>query len=263
MTKDFKIDVYNTQLSKYLAFNRQFQIDDTYSHRLESQFESLQDWSLFHDVHEVEEWFLNKRAKCPMEVIDSPLNEVKGWHIDEKTGEISHNSGEFFKIHGVRVAFTTDREVGGNGWDQPILTQIGFDGGLLGIIRQRIDGIPHYLIEAKAEPGNYEKLQLSPTLQATFSNLKAAHKGRRPHFADYFEHPDNFDFKVLYDAWLSEDGGRLHLKRNRGMLIEIPEGYKIEIPNDNFIWLSLYQIKELLNKNAWVNPHIRGIIAHV
>ncbi len=262
MTKEFKINNYNNQFSKYIEFNLQFQPSETYAHRLEMQFESLQDWSLFYNLSEIEEWFLDKRKKYPMKVTDIPLNEVEGWVINEKTGDIFHNSGEFFKIHGIRVSFATDREVG-NGWDQPIVTQIGYDGGLLGIVRQRFNGIPHYLVEAKAEPGNYEKLQLSPTLQATFSNLKAAHKGRRPHFADYFEHPENFDFKVLYDTWLSEDGGRLHLKRNRGMLIEIPEGYKIEIPNDNFIWLSLYQIKELLNKNAWVNPHIRGIIAHV
>jgi len=62
---------------------------------------------------------------------------------------------------------------------------------------------------------------------------------------------------------LAEDGGRLHLKRNKGMLIEIDEGINIDIPHDNFIWLSLYQIKELLKEDAWINPHIRGILAHV
>jgi len=66
----------------------------------------------------------------------------------------------------------------------------------------------------------------------------------------------------LYDNWLSEDGGRLHLKRNRGMIIEISEDRIIEVP-DSFIWLSMWQIKELLYQDAWINPHIRGIIAHL
>tara|TARA_A100001015_G_C14474989_1_gene513241 strand:- start:174 stop:377 length:204 start_codon:yes stop_codon:yes gene_type:complete len=66
----------------------------------------------------------------------------------------------------------------------------------------------------------------------------------------------------LFDSWVSEDGGRLYKKRNRSILIEVNHQKKIKMPNNNFIWLSLYQIKALLKENAWVNPHVRGIIAH-
>ena len=83
-----------------------------------------------------------------------------------------HNSKEFFIVEGLRIKETRSREV--NYWDQPILTQVGYKGGILGIIRKRFNGIPHYLIEAKLEPGNYKYVQLSPTLQATFSNLRRA-----------------------------------------------------------------------------------------
>ena len=114
----------------------------------------------------------------------------------------------------------------------------------------------------RSEPGNYALLQLSPTLQATFSNLKRAHSGRKPHFAELFEEPDRQGVNVLYAAWLSEDGGRLYKKRNRGILAEVDESVDIPIPNEHFIWLSLFQIKALLHENAWINPHIRGIIAH-
>lgn len=229
--------------------------------RAEVHVESMRDWSQVDDIESVREWFLSARRACPMVVEDIPLDEAKGWTIDPLTGNVSHDSGEFFSVHGVRVTQSSDREVSG-GWDQPILTQVGFDGGLLGILRIRINGIPHYLIEAKAEPGNYEKLQLSPTLQATFSNLKRAHAGRKPSFAEYFETPELQGATVLYSQWLSEDGGRLHLKRNRGMLVEVAEGTPLEIP-PSFRWMSMWQIKECLNENAWVNPHIRGIIAHI
>jgi oxidase EvaA len=47
------------------------------------------------------------------------------------------------------------------------------------------------------------------------------------------------------------------------MLLEIPEAFKLDLPNNNFIWLSLYQIKALLVEDAWINPHVRGILVHV
>ncbi len=229
--------------------------------RIEHFVECSKDWSRFHDLASVKSWFNNQRSMCKMRVSEIPISECNMWNIDPKTGNISHSSEDFFTVHGVRVEVDS-REVGRGGWDQPIIKQVGFDGGILGILKQRFDGIPYYLIEAKAEPGNYEKLQLSPTLQATFSNLNRAHKGAKPRFAEYFEYPGDNDAEVLFDQWMSEDGGRLFLKRNKGMLVEVEEGTISEIP-DSFIWLTMWQLKHLLHENAWINPHIRGIIAHL
>ena len=254
---------YTRQLHEYI--NRVTELDhspDLPQRRLEHQFECLKDWSLFHNEESIKNWFIQKRKQCPMEVEEIPLNQARGWIVYPDSGNIDNEHDEFFSIHGVRVTHSDDREVGEGGWDQPIMTQKGFDGGILGILSKRFAGIPHYLIEAKAEPGNYEKLQLSPTLQATFSNLKMAHEGRKPLFSEFFEDPDTSDVKVLYRQWLSEDGGRFYLKRNLGMIVEVREDYEIA-PPDNFTWMSMYQIKSLLQENAWVNPHIRGIIAHL
>lgn len=205
---------------------------------------------------------MDKRKYSSLIVEDIDLNKVNGWLVDANTGNITHESGDFSKIHGIRVT-SRNREVNVS-WDQPILEQVGYDGGLLGLIRKRFKGIPHYLCEAKEEPGNYGKVQISPSLQATFANINQAHGGRKPHFSDLFlDREKNQNVEILFDAWLAEDGGRLHLKRNRGILIEVAENYDIAMPNDNFIWLSLYQIKNLLKEDAWINPHIRGILAHV
>lgn len=232
--------------------------------RLETQVESLRDWSVTQTLDQLRDWYIDQKERCSMTVTDLPLNECRGWLMDQNTGEVRHQSGEFFKVQGVRVTMSADREVGTGGWDQPMVTQIGFDGGLLGLLRKRIDGIPHYLVEAKAEPGNPDLVQISPTLQATFSNLKQAHGGKRPRFAELFEEPSNYNATELFNQWMSEDGGRLHLKRNRGMLVEVPPDYTIneqELPT--FTWASLYQLKALLKENSWVNPHIRGIISHL
>ena len=229
--------------------------------RAESHIESGKDWSRNGSLSELEAWFLQQQKQCSMCITDIPLIECQGWYFDETSGWIQHHSGEFFVVQGVRVSLTDNREVKG-GWDQPIVTQVGFDGGILGLLRKRLDGIPHYLIEAKAEPGNPDKVQISPTLQATFSNLKQAHGGSKPRFSKFFEFPDDYTCEVLFSQWMSEDGGRLHLKRNKGMLVELPESENIVIP-DNFRWVSLYQLKALIKQNSWVNPHIRGIISHL
>jgi len=166
----------------------------------------------------------------------------------------------FFSIKGLRVK-TNIREVK-KGWDQPIIKQTGFDGGILGIIRKRFDGIPHYLLEAKSEPGNPNMVQISPTLQATFSNINTVHLGNVPRYLNFFQNSEKYG-KIHYKTWLAEDGGRLYNKRNLNMLIELDESYNITLANDNFIWMSMYQIKECLRHDAWVANSIRSIIAYL
>ena len=107
---------------------------------------------------------------------------------------------------------------------------------------KKINDIPHYLLQAKAEPGNIGKLQLSPTLQATTSNLLKAHGGMKPRFAEYFDNPKNA--KIIYAKWQSEDGGRFYLKSNFNMIVEVNKDEEFEIP-DSFIWVTLFQIKKL------------------
>lgn len=254
--------LYKKKYQQFLEKIKDYSNEEIYPHAIESFFESLNDWSQFYSLEDVKEWFLEKRKNSSLVIEDIPLNEVSGWEIDSATGNISHCSGDFFTVHGIRVN-SNFREVDIL-WEQPILEQVGYDGGLLGIIKKRFNDVPHYLCEAKEEPGNYGKVQISPSLQATFSNLNQAHGGRKPHFSELFiSRAENENVSVLFDSWLAEDGGRLHLKRNRGILLEVNEKEEINLPNDNFIWLSLYQIKQLLKEDAWINPHIRGVLAHV
>ena len=46
---------------------------------------------------------------------------------------------------------------------------------------------------------------------------------------------------------------------NLNKLIEVEEPF--EVVNDNFIWISMYQIKYLIKKHTWINPHIRSILS--
>lgn len=229
----------------------------------EFKFESLADFSLHGNKQELVDWYYALVNSSTMRLEQIPLSDCKQWSIDEETGSICHSSGEFFRVEGYRITGTNSREVT-SGWDQPFLTQEGCDGGILGLLRKRFDGVPHYLVEGKEEPGNYNIVQISPTVQATFSNLKRAHKGNQTHYSDLFLNPEKHPVKVLFDQWTSEDGGRLFNKRNRSMLIEFDESVELALASKRFKWVSLHQLKTLISEeNAIIAPHIRGILAGV
>lgn len=250
---------YKASLRKFLetlvAMN--LKVDDF----SEFKFESLCDFSLKGSENELLEWYWQLVKSSTMKMEQIPLKDCLQWPYDENTGSIKHTSGEFFRVEGYRITGTNSREVE-TGWDQPFLTQEGFDGGILGLIRKRFHGVPHYLVEGKEEPGNYNTVQISPTVQATFSNLKRAHKGNQTHYSDIFLNSNNHPVKVLLDQWTSEDGGRLFNKRNRSILLEYHEDMDLELVSNRFKWVSLYQLKKLVKEqNAIVAPHIRGILS--
>jgi len=253
--KNFK-DSYNEILKSIKTSNDNFD-----NLRVEFFIESLKDWSEKDNLESIRRWFIDQQKDCKMNIEDIPLSDCRGWSFN-KNGSFSHDSGEFFYLQGLRVTNSEAREVE-TGWDQPIVTQVGFNGGILGILRKKFNNIPYYLLEAKAEPGNPDIVQISPTLQATFSNLKQAHGGKKPKMAEFFEFPDKNKSSIIFDQWMSEDGGRLHLKRNKGMLIEVNEDYDLGKLDQSFKWFTLYQIKSLIKENSWVGPHVRSIISHL
>lgn len=208
-------------------------------------------------LEDVLAWYDGRKAALEATVKEIGLKEVEGgWFFDEQTGNLKHSSGGFFEVIGVEVA-TSIRE-SGKGWKQPIVDQ-GTESSVAGIIRRRRNGIYEYLLEAKFEPGNYGDLQFSPTLQVTYSNLNALHQGRKPTFTEYFDGTVE-SATVLYDHWLPEDGGRFYNKRVKNMLVEVPEDEELDGP-PSFIWLTLRNIKDLLQRDNLVNPHVRSILS--
>ena len=227
--------------------------------RINTMIESIRDDdNQINTLDYVINWFNKKREESDMTVQEIGINDLDKWNVSSTTGNISHESKGFFEIIGVKVSNTFDREVGKKGWTQPMIANN--PGGILGLLMKKFNGIPHYLVQAKAEPGNIGKLQLSPTLQATTSNLLKAHGGKKPLFAEYFDEEENPN--IIYAKWQSEDGGRFHLKSNYNMIVEVNEDEELTIP-DYFIWVTLFQIKQLLKIENFVGPHIRGIISYL
>ena len=241
-----------------LLENNEYSVDSDAMSRIDTMIESLRDDNQINKLDYIINWFNKKREESDMIVEEIGIDDLDKWNVDPDTGNVKHESGGFFEVIGVKASNTFDREVGKKGWTQPMIAKN--PGGILGIIMKRINGIPHYLLQAKAEPGNIGKLQLSPTLQATTSNLLKAHGGTKPLFAEYFDEENNP--KIIYAKWQSEDGGRFHLKSNYNMIVEVNEDKELEIP-DSFIWVTLYQIKQLMKIENFVGPHVRGIISYL
>lgn len=205
------------------------------------------------EVFHILQWLEKKSKGYPVKTEEIGIKDLDKWHVDPKTGNVVHESGKFFSIIGVKVTGAAGREVGS--WTQPMIKQN--ECGILGILCKKFNGVRHYLLYAKYEPGNMPLLQLSPTLQATASNLKQAHGGKKPLFAEYFE--DGGNGKVLTSVVGVEDGGRFYLKTNRNMVVELDENEPITVPED-YIWVTLPQLRKLLKKDGVVNSLTRSVI---
>ena len=205
------------------------------------------------DIQPILAWLKERQASYPVTVEEVGINKLQGWRVDPSSGNITHESGKFFSIIGVKVTGAADREV--PSWSQPMLKQE--EVGISGVLVQTKGGITRYLFYAKFEPGNIDKVQISPALQVSEGNLSQAHKGKRPRLAEYF---DGTKGRLIASVAGVEDGGRFYRKVNRSMLVEVPESEAVPVTED-YIWLTLPQIKKLLRVDRVVNSLARNVCA--
>lgn len=182
------------------------------------------------------------------------LNDARGWARDSDTGNIRHDSGDFFGVAAVRVK-TSLREVGD--WDQPILTQRS--GGVLAILCRRRGEIVELLLQAKAEPGNRAVLQLAPTLQSTHANLDRAHGGADPPLARFLLAGGA---RLVYRASHNEEGGRFWRKSNSNEMYVLDEETHLpDFDEQWFVWATMSQVKALALHDDVLSLYVKTIIA--
>jgi oxidase EvaA len=199
----------------------------------------------------VEEWIAERRASTPYRVERIPLPDIPNWRAVPGTGDLEHESGRFFAVRGLAVAFPDAPD---DGWQQPILDQP--EVGILGILCRRTADGYDYLLHAKMEPGNSNLVQLSPTLQATFSNYTRVHRGRVPPYLDHFD--GTRPAPALADSLQPETGTRFWQKRNRNVIIEVDPGLPVAA---GFRWVSQQELADLLLVDDLVNIDARSVLA--
>lgn len=200
------------------------------------------------------DWLEEKKTAIHHQVEQISFTKLKNWNFEKDSGNLVHESGQFFSIEGIHIRTNWGKVAE---WSQPIINQpeIGF----LGIITKKINGVLYFLMQAKIEPGNINAVQISPTLQATKSNYTKVHQGNAPYYLEYFM-DNRTDVKVILDQLQSEQGARFLKKRNRNIIIEVTSDIEVK---EEFCWLTLGQIKELLTYDNIINMDTRTVIAGI
>ncbi|MCX4904337.1 NDP-hexose 2,3-dehydratase family protein [Streptomyces sp. NBC_00878] len=203
-------------------------------------------------VEDITAWVHRRRKEVGFTVQRIPFEDLDGWSFSPETGNLVHRSGRFFTIQGLRVSVgeQPDRV----NWHQPIIAQP--EVGILGVLAREFDGVLHFLMQAKMEPGNPGLVQISPTVQATYSNYTKIHKGADVRYLEYFT--DRSRGRILSDVLQSEHGSWFRRKRNRNMVVEVTD----PVPDhEDFRWLTLGQIHELLGCDNTMNFDARSALA--
>ncbi|WP_371524583.1 NDP-hexose 2,3-dehydratase family protein [Streptomyces sp. NBC_01283] len=203
-------------------------------------------------VEDITAWVQRRRKEVDPTVQRIPFAELDGWSFSQETGNLVHRSGRFFTVQGLRASMGEhpDRV----SWHQPIIAQL--EVGILGVLAREFDGVLHFLMQAKMEPGNPGLVQISPTVQATYSNYTKIHKGADVRYLEYFT--DRSRGRILSDVLQSEHGSWFRRKRNRNMVVEVTD----PVPDhEDFRWLTLGQIHELLGHDNTMNFDARSALA--
>ncbi|MDO4559420.1 MAG: NDP-hexose 2,3-dehydratase family protein [bacterium] len=198
------------------------------------------------------EWINFLNSSVHVVITKNRLSDSSFWFYDENEGVIKNKNDSFFKIAGIRATRDDKTYI-----SQPIILQDEI--GMLGFICKEIDGLLYFLVQAKIEPGNINKIQLSPTIQATKSNFTQKHGGKRPLYIDYFM---DDKYMVIADRIQSEQSSRFLKKRNRNMIIKLDDNEEIEV-SPMHKWMTLGQLKHFMRFDNLVNMDSRTVISSI
>ena len=193
----------------------------------------------------ITKWLKKQGKKHLLKVKIINLSKLNNWKFNKM--KIYHQSKKFFQIVGIKVVSNFYK----SNWDQPIIIQN--EVGILGIIKNI--KTKKYLLQAKVEPGNINKLQLAPTVQATKSNFSGVHGGNKVPYIEYF-----LRIKKISRYNQSEQGFRYFHKFNSNILIKNIKNIK---KKPDFYWFRKKEIKDLICKKNIINMDTLSVLSSV
>lgn len=197
-------------------------------------------------------WLSGLKSRYDLFVSNKPIDKLEGWHRSED--DIANNDGKYFRIIGVNVSIS-NREV--TSWCQPLVQPL--QQGLCAFIVRKIGGIYHFLVQAKLECGNYDVMELAPTVQCLTGKIPE-NPELRPAFYDYVVNASKE--QILYDVFQSEEGGRFFREQNRNMIVEAGKDLPQDLP-EHYTWMTLNQINHFLKFNNYLNIQARSILSAI
>jgi oxidase EvaA len=197
------------------------------------------------ELQRVLAWLADFKTATRMDVRRVKLSELDGWICDRES--IRHESGRFFQIVGVNVA-AESREIGA--WSQPMFAPS--HAGHIAFLAQMQEGVLRVLVQARAEPGFLDSVELGATMQFTRGNYSSP--ASLPPFAEYLDGP------ARIRALQSEDGGRFYHDDTTNLVVEVPEAERLELP-PNYRWVTLGLLKRLSARGYYVDIEARSLLA--
>ncbi|MBI4319791.1 MAG: NDP-hexose 2,3-dehydratase family protein [Chloroflexi bacterium] len=200
---------------------------------------SLEGGAVSEDLGEIRSGIETLRAKTsPPEVI--PLEELEGWKITD-FGVAPCAKGPFVVRH-IEVE-ARGREV--PVWDQPIIDSS--DEGSVALICGRRGGILHFLFRGQGEAGLYHRVELGPSVDTGTGGIEAV------------DIPVDYPNAVLRaECRQSEEGGRFFQDVNHYRILDVDQA--LEVPF-GWYWLTLAQIRTLLDGGGWLTNEARSALA--
>jgi oxidase EvaA len=231
-----------------------FSVLNTFKHSNDKLLHSLLNNELYlNDFDQIISWFTNLKSKYDLAVTGIPLNKVENWLNDGVT--IHHKDNKYFSIIGVNVQIG-NREV--LAWSQPMIQPA--QDGIIAFIVKSIGGIYHFLVQAKLEAGNFDILELAPTVQCLTGNYRSGlNEYSVPFLQDVLTAPES---NIWYSAMQSEEGGRFYKEQNWNMIIEVGSEFSEQVP-ENYCWMTLNQMITLIKFNNYLNMAARNLISAV
>jgi len=167
------------------------------------------------------------------------LDELAGWPLTDEG--VAPTAGASLRVRHIGVA-VNGREV--PAWDQPIVDSASE--GAVTLVCARIDGVLHFLFRALAEPGLFDRAELTPTVV-----LEPGHdSGEKP--------KGPFDGIVVAQCRQSEEGGRFYRDTNVYRIVDA--GVAGEAPPDHF-WLTLGDVRLLPDEPGWLTNGARSALS--
>jgi len=206
-----------------------------------------------HSMEEILSWVTYLRSRYELHITRKPLSELRHWRIEQDC--IRHETNRFFKVIGTRIELQ-GREV--RSWCQPLIESA--QEGLLAFIIKPINGVYHFLVQAKLEPGNFDIIEFAPTVQCLTGNFRENEPGQRPPYLDYVL--SAAPAQRLVDTMQSEEGGRFFQEQNRNLLVLADDDFPLATSED-YRWMALNQIKQFIRFNNYLNIQARSLISAI
>jgi oxidase EvaA len=179
------------------------------------------------------------------------LLKLENWTFDGET--IHHIENRYFKVIGVDVEIG-NREV--ISWNQPMIHPA--QEGILGFIIKKINGTYHFLVQAKVEAGNFDILELAPTVQCLTGNYRTGYNEYSVPFIN--EVINASEKQIWHRSYQSEEGGRFYHEQNLNMIVEVDDDFPEELPK-NYCWMTLDQLNNFMRFNNYLNIGARSLIS--